>query len=123
MREAWNRVEDWLRTEFPVGLENLGEPINGSEIRALNETLETLPTDLKDLLAIHNGEQPNEIWLMGHWSLLPSQHIGNVWREQVSAHQGRDVGARSSWWNPTSWTAPLCAATWTRNVCHCLELV
>ena len=65
VNQAWQTTENWLRANFPLGLENLGPPASDEQIAAIEALVGPLPGELKEFLGIHNGEQPEEIWLRG----------------------------------------------------------
>jgi cell wall assembly regulator SMI1 len=93
MHQTWQSIEAWLRKNFPDGLENLGQPAQGCEIEDLEKSIGSpLPHELKELLCIHNGEQPNEIWLFGNWSLLPVKYIDKAWHKEIVQAAQLDCG-------------------------------
>ncbi len=83
MKTNWQKIESWLETHFPTGRMNLAPPATNSELEILSSEFKTpIPESLKSFLKAHNGEYPEEIWLLGNWSLLPSCYIFKSWQEQ-----------------------------------------
>ncbi len=91
MQETWQHIELWLESHFPHGLANLGAPAAAPDIGRLEQTLTiALPADLKELLQTHNGEAPEEVWLLGNWSLLSAEYIEKQWAQQCNISEGQE---------------------------------
>ncbi|MGY8767830.1 MAG: SMI1/KNR4 family protein [Pirellulales bacterium] len=103
MQSLWLKIEIWLSHHFPGGLSNLGNPATESEIETLEQSLQQeLPEELKQLLCLHNGESPNEIWLLGDWSLLPIKYIIEAWTDEMKMLEKLepDLFTKQCLWNP-----------------------
>jgi cell wall assembly regulator SMI1 len=128
VKELWDRMEKWLKQNNPEILESLHPGASEDEIQSLESKLGVkLPSDLRDSLKIHNGQQEETDGLIGNWELLSVERIleeWNVWNtlyergdfKEISAEP--DDGVRDTWWNP-KWI-PLTYSG--RGDHHCMDL-
>ncbi|MFC5704106.1 SMI1/KNR4 family protein [Cohnella faecalis] len=110
MKEIWIRLERWLEEEAPEILSDLNAGATEAEIAALEEaTGLQLPSDLKESLNIHNGQNGEGQWLFAGWEFLSTERIldeWKVWKElyDKKSFDSWDVDAESGianeWWNP-----------------------
>jgi cell wall assembly regulator SMI1 len=110
MRDAWNRIETWLRQHAPAVLRGLRPGADESALRALERELGVLlPADLRASLAIHDGEADEAVHAFCAVELLSTARIGDEWRAwkdlldtgKLGHGGGRsDPGVRPDWWNP-----------------------
>lgn len=61
VRAAWTRIEAWLASNLPAALDNLCGPPTEEQLATLEAALERpLPSGLRTLLSLHDGEQDVE---------------------------------------------------------------
>jgi len=64
MRETWNRIESWLKTNTPWTYERLAPPITEVQLAEAEAVLGLrLPAEFKASYRIHNGMIPHHIWM------------------------------------------------------------
>jgi cell wall assembly regulator SMI1 len=77
MKEAWERIEKWLKENYSEGLEMLNEGASNELIQKTEKTLEIeFPEEFKNFYRIHNGV--SYLWLNG-WELLSLEQITGEW--------------------------------------------
>jgi len=110
MKEAWNKFEVWLKSNFSAAYQDLNDPIKESEIAALEAiTSIKLPEEFISFLKVHNGQSGDSGWIIGGSELLSSERIieeWTVWNDLLQSgnfkgyEEDRSNGVKSDWWNP-----------------------
>jgi cell wall assembly regulator SMI1 len=110
MNTLWESFESWLKIHCTECLSQLKPPATSTEIEILEKHLHvTLPSDFIDFLKIHNGQIPDDFWLikgsellsseriMDEWSVWNDLWLDNTFEENTTQ---RDNGVKDDWWNP-----------------------
>ena len=109
MNEEFKRFEEWLKSNYEEGFEDLNPPATTEEIEELKVTLGfELPNDLIDMLKIHNGQKNDAGWLFDGQEFLSSHNIINQWKVWKNllddgsfdgSSSEPDDGIKNDWWN------------------------
>ena len=74
--DIWNKISAWLEKHAPAIAKGLSSGASEAEIAQLEAHLGfAVPSELKKVLQIHNGESEDEVCLFGDWSFLSSSNI------------------------------------------------
>lgn len=102
IKAAWQRIEKWLRENFPTALENLRDPATDEAISSVESQIQMmLPQAVKESFKIHNGEEHNYlpgVLADGFW-LMPLEHACETWK-QLKDLAAEIFGTED---NPTQW--------------------
>jgi cell wall assembly regulator SMI1 len=81
-KAVWQRLEKWLRENFPAALDNLREPASEEAIASIESRIQMkLPEAMRVSCQIHDGEEhnyPPGILADGFW-LMPLEQAYEVW--------------------------------------------
>jgi hypothetical protein len=91
--EAWSRIEAWLAQNAPELGATLRPPASEDAIRALEAKLDRpLPPDLRESLAIHDGQSAEGrlLWCLESWQLASVE----------DARRELDVWSKKPCWRP-----------------------
>ena len=117
MKKEFDRFKLWLSDNYKDGLDDLNPPANDKEIKELGDTLGlSLPSELIELLKIHNGQKGNAAWLFDSQEFLSTHRIIDEWNNWNSFSHGAtfpqkpassELGIKDDWWN-NKWI-PFCS--------------
>ncbi|WP_175022982.1 SMI1/KNR4 family protein [Rugamonas rivuli] len=106
----WHVFEQALQRKDPNLLQGLNAPATDEQVRQLEKHLGTpLPTQLKECLRIHDGQDPEAPWLFAGCEFMSTRRIARTWSlwQQLAAngdfrdlHAKPDHGVRALWWSP-----------------------
>ncbi|MFO0693716.1 MAG: SMI1/KNR4 family protein [Polyangiales bacterium] len=109
--ERWETIEEWLEENAPEALETFREPATFAEIAAAEAELGlALPTEYKEFLALHDGQEDMGP-MVAFCSLLPvgrlaeeRRELGALLAQGAENFDGKavDPGIEKVAWNP-SW--------------------
>lgn len=107
--DAWERVENWLRTNCPRAYKNLGKPVKDAQIARLEKNLSIkLPHEAIEIYRRHDGQTMGPP-IGGDWKFLPIKSVETQWKIQKKLlDDGAFAGTaattkgpvRALWWNP-----------------------
>ncbi|MDC7698316.1 SMI1/KNR4 family protein [Vogesella indigofera] len=109
MKQQWDRLQAYLKTNKPELLADLAPPATDAELYALEHGLGvTLPADFVECLKIHNGQKGESEWLFSGSEFLSSQRIMDEWTTWKELLDGGDfdgaeaepgAGIQPVWWS------------------------
>lgn len=116
MLDSWKRIEEWLNSNVHEIISTLNPGASKEQIDDLESTLKnTLPSDFKEFMSIHNGQNYTHLKLFDGDSLLSTEDIALEWQtwkevlpgieesciEQFGepAKSSPDSGIKDDWWN------------------------
>jgi cell wall assembly regulator SMI1 len=114
IQSVWRRTELWLEQQAPDILKTLDDGATNEQIRGLETQLGlSLPDDLKQSLAVHNGQRPDFYpkTLIEQWELLSAERMQEEWivlkgfydaGEFAENEVTADEPLARTWWHP-SW--------------------
>lgn len=105
MLDVWRRIEDWLSANAPQLLDELPEGASEDDIHGVESALGIeLPADLRDSLAIHDGD--DDVGIAIGWCLLSTTQIVEswlFWHEFMGTSEPSpgvpDKGVAPVWWS------------------------
>lgn len=110
MKQTWDRIEAWLKSNAPDLLRGLNPPAKVSAFAQLQELLGLqLPDDVRESYLIHDGQPETTGGLINATILLSLEEIGrqwSIWKELLDdgtfsdAHSQSPDGVKSDWWSP-----------------------
>jgi len=110
MKEAWTKIEDWLRNNAGQIYESLNDGATDDVLDELEELVnKKLPDNFKEFYRIHNGQDQDGFGLIDAEELLSVERIieeWNVWKELydqgvfADSVSEADKGVKEVWWNP-----------------------
>lgn len=116
MKEIWGRIENWLKVNYPEGLDKLNEGASDELIKSTEQFVGVnFPDDVKDFFKIHNGIS-EESYLIAGWYLLSVEDIKSewkIWKDLLDEGAFQDFrctpheAIQNNWWNdkwiPLTW--------------------
>lgn len=131
MKETWQKIETWLGANVPGVMETLLPGASLQEIQRAEEILGvTLPPDVRESYAVHNGQALDEntagYGLVAGHELLRLAYVTAAWRGYKAQYDegSFDVipepepGLKDDFWNP-KWI-PITTMGTTEH--HCVDL-
>lgn len=110
MDQIWQRIEDWLKANYPEILDDLILGATVEEIAEVEEHIQiSFPHEFKVSYLIHNGQEGDSEPLMDEWELLSLEYIVNEWdlmKDLYDRGDFKDVPSKPidgsikpNWWN------------------------
>lgn len=109
IQQSMQSLTDWLKANYPEGLEDLNPPATAEQLNALEQVLGfDLPKELRELLTIHNGQDSEGAYLFDGQEFLSTERIAEEWgdwkkqldgKEFAGSHSRAEKGIRNDWWN------------------------
>lgn len=110
MKQQWERLEAWLKTNNPEILADLNPPASAEVINELEQKLGVqLPHDFVESLRVHDGQRGGADWLFSGSEFLSSRRILDEWAIWKDLLDGDDfddaeavpaAGIKPVWWSP-----------------------
>lgn len=109
IQQSMQSLTEWLKANYPEGLEDLNPPATAEQLTALEQVLGfDLPKELRELLAIHNGQDSEGGYLFDGQEFLSAERIAEEWgvwkklldgKKFAGSHSRAEKGIRNDWWN------------------------
>ena len=101
---------DWLQQHYPQGWQDLNPPATAEQLSELEQLLGfALPSALREMLAIHNGQAGDAGYLFDGQEFLSAERIAQEWTvwkkllddKTFAGNRSRaEKGIRNDWWHP-----------------------
>ncbi|MBL7738756.1 MAG: SMI1/KNR4 family protein [Chitinophagaceae bacterium] len=101
MKQAWQKIETWIKVNHPAMLETLNVGATSQNFLELETLLEdNLPEDFKEFYSIHNGQSWTHLNLFDGDRLLSIEDIIRVWQGWKTALPEIDANCRETFGQP-----------------------